>query len=137
VFLEFFFLDSKLNPSSYKIRNSKSVEQKFSVKNVQSQKTCFFHFKCKYLAIYKAKVFEISSTHFYTSLVQDPMFKYALETLNVFFALCYRNGSFECFLMKKRLWTLVKTKYKLIPNARKSGLRFLINLFKPNVSFNP
>jgi len=29
-------------------------------------------FKHKYLTVYAVKIFEISSTHFYTTLVQDP-----------------------------------------------------------------
>jgi len=40
------------------------------------QKTYFFHFKCKYLSLYKVKAFEISSTHFSNSLAQDPIVKY-------------------------------------------------------------
>jgi len=43
------------------------------------KKTCFLHFKCKYLAIYTAKVFENFSTHSYINLEQDPTVKYAKE----------------------------------------------------------
>jgi len=68
------------------------------------------------------KVFENSSTHSYTNLVQDPTVKYAKKHFKIYFALCYRKGSFECFLecflMKKGLGTLeVKLKY-LIRGAK-------------------
>jgi len=43
--------------------------------------------------MYQAKVFEISSTHSYTPLVKYAKKHLFLKT----FALCYRNGSFECF----------------------------------------
>jgi len=66
-----------------------------SVVEQGAKKTCFLHFKCKYLAIYMVKVCEISSTHFYTSLAKDPTIGYAKNHLKYVFALCYRNGNFE------------------------------------------
>jgi len=51
------------------------------------QKLIFFYSKCKYLAIYKVKVFEISSTHPYTSLLQDPTIRY-VEEKNLSFSPC-------------------------------------------------
>jgi len=61
-----------------------SIVQKSSAKNSQSliiyshevKKNCFLHFKHIYLAIYMVKFVEISFTHSYTSLVQDPLVKY-------------------------------------------------------------
>jgi len=42
-----------------------------------AKKICFLHFKCKYFAIYAIQVSKISSTNYYTSLVQDIMVRYA------------------------------------------------------------
>jgi len=40
------------------------------------KKACFLHFKRKYPTIYEVKVSKISTTHSYTSLVQDPRVRY-------------------------------------------------------------
>jgi len=53
----------------------------------------------------RLKFFEISSTHSYTSLVQDPIVNMQIY-LFIFFALCYRKGSFSVFRWKKHLGTL-------------------------------
>jgi len=81
--------------------------QIFYVKKIQSQKssgasckkTCFLHFKGKYLTMYLVKIYEISSTHFYTSLVQDPKVRYAKKQkqFKKYFALCNINGSLSVF----------------------------------------
>jgi len=62
------------------------------------QKNCFLHFKPKYLALYEAKVFEISPKHSYNSLVQDLMFRCEILFFLKYFALCNRSGGFEYFL---------------------------------------
>jgi len=41
-----------------------------------ANKTCFFYVAKYDLAIYAIKVFEISTKHSYTCVVQDPMVKY-------------------------------------------------------------
>jgi len=66
------------------------------------QKTLFFHFNYKYLAIYVTKVFEISTIHSYTSLVQDPMVRCEnKKSIFIVFTLYDRNGNFEFYLAKK------------------------------------
>jgi len=72
------------------------------LKNLFSSKTY------KYLAIYGVKVFQIFSTHSYTSLVQNHVIKFEEKKTicKVFFYLCNRNGTFEWLLMKKDLGTV-------------------------------
>jgi len=88
--------------------------KKFKVKKssrVRCKKTSFVHFKCKYRTIYCVKVFETSSTHSYTNLVQDPIVRYAkkLKFINLqkfrkrnFFALCNKNSNCEWFFDGER-----------------------------------
>jgi len=60
---------------------------------------CFLQFQRKYHAIYEVKTSKISSSHFYTSLVQDLMVRYVKKL-----GLCNGNANFECFLLKKGPW---------------------------------
>jgi len=62
------------------VQNFKLKSVKISFLVTQGiKKTQILHFKCKYPEIYNVKVFELSSTHSYTSVVQVPMGKYAKE----------------------------------------------------------
>jgi len=44
-----------------------------------AKKTCFLHFKHKYLAIHMTKVSKKIFTHFHTTLMQDPTLRYAKQ----------------------------------------------------------
>jgi len=64
------------------------------------QRNPFSSLKYKYLAIYRVKFYESSSTHSYTSQVQDPIVRYEKKSL------CTRNDNFDWVFLKKVLQTL-------------------------------
>jgi len=69
------------------------------------------HFKCKYLAIYLVIVLKISFTHFYATLLQDPIIRYKKNKLKLYI-LCNRKGSFGFLVFdEKRPWNFRSYKH--------------------------
>jgi hypothetical protein len=58
----------------------------------------FLHFKCYNLAMYVVNFFEIFSTHYFSSLSQDPMVGSQENNNNLIYAIC--NLVLECFFVK-------------------------------------
>jgi len=66
---------------------------------LRSKKPCFLHFKRLYLVIDMVKVYEVSSKHSHTSVVQDPTIGYE-KKLFKFFVACIENDYFDVSSLK-------------------------------------
>jgi len=60
----------------------------------------FCHFKCYYLAIYKAEISEFFFKSSQTSVLQDPTVICVKKVIFQKFGTCTRNGSFGAFLVR-------------------------------------
>jgi len=88
--------------------------------------SCFLHFKRKYLAVYTIKVSEISSTHFYTSLMYEPLVRYAKKELCCSLQLKWQ---FWVFFDGKKALVLLGLKWRTM-------WKFNAWLWKCSVSYN-
>jgi len=86
------------------------------------RKTCFFHFKRKYLAICVVKNSEFFPHILILVSCKILWLDVQKEQFSKKFTLCYKNNNFECFLVEKGLGILGVNTCLLSSNQSLSGL---------------